>query len=114
VPQLAPQAKIGGPGGTRTCGQTVMSGRIKAAIVDLAAFSLEIDRVRCVLVRSFLERNWCGGCHEWLLGRCIVGKNRPSGGSNQWHFTCLQIGYVLLYPLRNLDEFLTLKNVDEV
>ena len=36
------------------------SGRIKDAIVDFAAFSLEIDRVRCVLVRSFLVRNWCG------------------------------------------------------
>jgi hypothetical protein len=30
-------------------------------IVDFTAFSLGIDRVRCVLVRSFLVLNWCGG-----------------------------------------------------
>lgn len=30
------------------------------AIVDFAALSFEIDCVRCVLVRSFLVRNWCG------------------------------------------------------
>jgi len=43
----------------RTCKKTVMSGRIRDAIVDFAAFSLEIDPVHCVSVRSFLVRNWC-------------------------------------------------------
>jgi hypothetical protein len=51
----------GGPGRTRTCNQTVMSGRISISFVDFPAFSFEFDRVRCVLVRSFLVRNWCGG-----------------------------------------------------
>jgi hypothetical protein len=27
------------------------------------------DRVHCVVVRSFLVRDWRGGCHGWLLGR---------------------------------------------
>ncbi len=34
--------------------------------VDFAEFSLEIDRVRCVLARPFLVRNWCGA-------RAVVG-----------------------------------------
>jgi hypothetical protein len=37
-----------------------MSGRITVAIVDFPAFLSVIDRVRCVLFRSFLVRNWCG------------------------------------------------------
>jgi hypothetical protein len=49
-----------GPGRARTCDQTVMSYRISDAIVDFVVFSLEIDLVRCVPVRSFLVRNWCG------------------------------------------------------
>jgi hypothetical protein len=44
----------GGPGRTRTCNQTVMSGRIKAGFVDFVVFSSEIDRVRCVPEMSFL------------------------------------------------------------
>ena len=53
----------GGPAGK--CNQTVMGRKTKNAIVDFAAFSLEIDRVHCVLVRSFLVRNWCdGSMHE--------------------------------------------------
>ena len=51
---------IGGPGRTRTCNQTVMSGGIMVIFVDSAAFSFEFDRVRCALARSFLERNRCG------------------------------------------------------
>jgi len=42
------------PGRTRTDNQTVMSDGIMVGFVDFAEFSLEIDRVRCVLVRSFL------------------------------------------------------------
>jgi hypothetical protein len=49
-----------------------MSGRIRDAIVDSAAFSLAFDRVHYAFVRSFLVRNWCGlgpklrwsGCSE--------------------------------------------------
>ena len=46
-----------------------MSDGIKDAIADFAAFSLEIDRVRCVLMRSFLVRNWCGGVASWTMHR---------------------------------------------
>ena len=58
----------------RTCNQTVMSGRIKVSFLDIIAFSLELDRVRCVLASSFLVRNWCGA-------RLVVGLNelRPYG-----------------------------------
>src|SRR6266446_5576268 len=57
---VASRAKAGGPGRTRTCNQTVMSGRILIDFVDLAAFSFGYDRVRCDLMRSFLVRNGCG------------------------------------------------------
>jgi hypothetical protein len=50
----------GGPGRTRTCNQTVMSGKIVIGPDDFAAFSSQIERIRCVLVRSFLVRNWRG------------------------------------------------------
>jgi hypothetical protein len=59
-PSLASRAKAGGPGRTRTCNQTVMSGRISVRFVDFAAVSSAFDRVRCGLIRSFLVRNWCG------------------------------------------------------
>jgi hypothetical protein len=45
---------FGRPGRTRTCNQTVMSGRIKVGFVDFVAFSSEIDRVRFDLARLFL------------------------------------------------------------
>jgi len=45
-----------------------MSERTKDAIVDFAAFSLGIDRVHCVLWRSFLVRNWCGSCGNPKFG----------------------------------------------
>ncbi|WP_249139319.1 hypothetical protein [Bradyrhizobium japonicum] len=51
---------IGGPGRTRTCNLTVMSGVMKLSFVDFAVFSFEFDRVRHVLLMSFLVRNWCG------------------------------------------------------
>ncbi len=50
----------GGPGRTRTCNQTVMSGRISIRFVDDAAFLPRFDRVRCGSMSSFLVRNWCG------------------------------------------------------
>ncbi|SFJ35603.1 hypothetical protein SAMN05216525_12324 [Bradyrhizobium sp. Gha] len=59
-PKLAKRAKAGGPGRTRTCNQTVMSGRLSTSLVDFAAFSLEFDCVRRGLFTSFLVRNWCG------------------------------------------------------
>lgn len=37
-----------------------MSGRNKRAIVDFAVLSLKADRDRCVLVRLFLQQDWCG------------------------------------------------------
>jgi hypothetical protein len=51
---------IGGPGRTRTCNQTVMSGRIMIDFVECAAFSSRFERVRCDLIRPFLVRSWCG------------------------------------------------------
>jgi hypothetical protein len=36
-----------------------MSAGISTGFIDFAAFSFDSDRVRCVLVRSFLVRNWC-------------------------------------------------------
>ena len=114
MPQLALQAKIGGRGRTRTCGRTVMSGRIKDAIADFAAFSLEIDRVRCVLVRSFLVRNWCGGVASWTMHRWQEQTARRIEPMTL-HVPTDRIRTSLpVYPLRNLDELLTLKDVDEV
>jgi hypothetical protein len=37
-----------------------MSGGISISFVDFAAFSFDSDRVRCVSIRLFLVRNWCG------------------------------------------------------
>src|ERR1700760_892525 len=50
----------GGPGRTRTCNQTVMSGRISIGFVDFTAFLFDFDTVRCTSMASFLVRNWCG------------------------------------------------------
>jgi Type III restriction enzyme, res subunit len=44
----------------RTCNQTVMSGRIRLSFVDFPAILFAFDRVRRVLMRPFLVRNWCG------------------------------------------------------
>jgi hypothetical protein len=52
--------QYGGPGRTRTCNQTVMSGRIEVSFVDWAAFSFDFDRVCCVSLQWFLLRNCCG------------------------------------------------------
>jgi hypothetical protein len=38
-PKLAKRAKAGGPGSTRNCNQTVMSGRITVGFADFPAFS---------------------------------------------------------------------------
>jgi len=56
----AGQAKRGGPGRTRTCNQTVMSGRISTTFVDFLAVLFDFDGVRCTSIVSFLVRNWCG------------------------------------------------------
>ena len=47
----------GDPGRTRTCNQTVMSGGIAIAFIDLVVFSFEFGWVRCVSFGSFLVRN---------------------------------------------------------
>ena len=60
APRVARRAKRGGPGRTRTCNQTVMSGRKSTGFVDFAVFLFAFDRVRCVSTRLFLVRNWCG------------------------------------------------------
>ena len=51
---------LGGPGRTRTCNQTVMSGGISIGFVDFAALLFDFDCVRCISIGLFLERNWCG------------------------------------------------------
>jgi hypothetical protein len=74
-PSLASRAKAGGPGRTRTCNQTVMSGRRSIGSVDFAEFSICFDRVRCVLFASFLVRNWCGSADT------VTNRIPPFGGS---------------------------------
>src|SRR5712691_9408455 len=67
-----------------------MSGRIKDAIVDFAAFSLAFDRVHCALVRSFLVRNWCGklggseGPTQFVLDFLRHGVASPATASSTW------------------------------
>src|SRR6478609_11750495 len=51
---------FGGPGRTRTCNQTVMSGRISIGFIDFAVFSFDFDRVCFAFVQVFLVRNWRG------------------------------------------------------
>jgi hypothetical protein len=41
-----------------------MSGRISIGFIDFAVCSFAFDRIRCVLVRSFLVRN-CAAA--WLM-----------------------------------------------
>jgi len=60
APRVAQGAKRGGPGRTRTCNQTVMSGRRSISFVDSAAALFDFDHVRCVSISLFLVRNWCG------------------------------------------------------
>src|SRR5262249_19898825 len=64
---------VGGPGRTRTCNQTVMSGRISISFVDFAVFLFDFDRVRYVLMRLLLVRNWCGV----ILRRPRTNPRRP-------------------------------------
>jgi hypothetical protein len=47
-------------GATRTCNQTVMSGRISISFVDFSVFLFGFDRVCFGSFRLFLVRNWCG------------------------------------------------------
>jgi hypothetical protein len=37
-----------------------MSGRTSIQFVDFNAVSFDLDVVRCVLIGSYLVRNWCG------------------------------------------------------
>src|ERR1700761_4120566 len=50
----------GGPGRTRTCNQTVMSGSKLIRSIDFTVLLVVFDRVCFVLFRLFLVRNWCG------------------------------------------------------
>jgi hypothetical protein len=54
-----------------------MSATIVVAFVDVASFSLEVDRVCWVLVRSFPERNWCGPPPSvWTVGgQSVISEN---------------------------------------
>jgi hypothetical protein len=49
---VAASTRFASAGRTRTCNQTVLSGRIKDAAVDFAAFSFEIVRVRYLPSKS--------------------------------------------------------------
>ena len=51
---------LGGPGRTRTCNQTVMSGGISIGLNDFAAVLFDSGRACYVSFRPFLMRNWCG------------------------------------------------------
>jgi hypothetical protein len=53
-------ASSGGPGRTRTCNQTVMSGGIMVGFVDFVVFLVKFDRIRCGSRGLLLVRNWCG------------------------------------------------------
>jgi hypothetical protein len=39
-----------------------MGDGISTSFVDFASFSLGFVRVRCILARLVLVRNWCGNC----------------------------------------------------
>jgi hypothetical protein len=60
---------FGGPGRTRTCNQTVMSGRLSIRFVDFAEVLFRFDRVCFGSFRLFLVRNWCGNASM----RCGTG-----------------------------------------
>jgi hypothetical protein len=70
----------GGPGRTRTCNQTVMSGRISTRFVDFPWFLFDFDRVCFGLFRVFLVRNWCGD--ETFRGLGIVHQIVALGPAN--------------------------------
>ncbi|NEU95496.1 hypothetical protein [Bradyrhizobium uaiense] len=46
---------LGGPGRTRTCNQTAMSGRKWDAVIDYSTFFLMFSRV----YRAWRDRFWC-------------------------------------------------------
>jgi hypothetical protein len=50
-----------------------MSGTIKLSSVDLIAISSEVERVRCVVARSFLVRDWCGSSAIEILTMSTSG-----------------------------------------
>ncbi len=81
-PSLASRAKAGGPGRTRTCNQTVMSGRLSIAFVDFTGFPVGFVCVRCVSVRAFLVRNWCGVEEGGLKRRRTIRTSRLAGRSD--------------------------------
>jgi len=52
--------RCGGPGRTRTCNQTVMSGGISISFVDFTVILFDPVRIRCASIGLILVRNWCG------------------------------------------------------
>ena len=72
APREAQRAKRGGPGRTRTCNQTVMSGRLSIAFVDFTGFPVGFVCVRRVSVRPFLVRNWSGAEEGGLKRRTML------------------------------------------
>jgi hypothetical protein len=92
--KLRAAGRRGGRTRTRTCNQTVMSGRTKDALVDFLAVSFDLDRFRRV---SFARRFWCEtgavppealpealrlrGPLPYRSGRSLFHRGRPQAGS---------------------------------
>ena len=76
---------LGGPGRTRTCSQTVLSGGIIVAAVKFPALFVEFDNVRCASCGLLLVRNRCESSvvESWTRALRSLGDNvrtqlRPS------------------------------------
>jgi len=63
APRVARRAKRGGPGRTRTCNQTVMSGGISIRFVDFPVFLL-------VLIAFVVFQSGCFWCETGAVQRC--------------------------------------------
>ena len=116
------RAKRGGPGRTRTCNQTVMSGRLSIGFVDFPAVLSDFARVRCGSFASFLVRNWCGdkvsvqhegGCEgnrsalvcgqqgPWLIGWVRIAAIGSGGQSDGFHSIRHAARHTCLYDHRD-------------
>jgi len=88
-------------GRTRTCNQTVMSGRLMIAPIDFPPDLMMFGRVCCVSLRSFLVRNWCGYGASMCPSTCFreVAQVRPvpeghrfkSYTRNHFHYKSLTV-----------------------
>jgi hypothetical protein len=74
-----------------------MSGEIMLGFVDYASFSFGFNRVRLVLLQSFLVRNWCG---PWLAVEAVGAQDtaeRASAIGQEAQVICqCGFGYVAL------------------